>query len=182
MNLNEKIAARRREREKNSSSLSQPQKTKENITSTPKEVDHAYEAQLYQIAINTLKDQLKSSPHKHYLKKEIESLQWNIELKQKAYPEYFSDTKKIKASKELLSSPKGERDLKNLLEKIESKSNSADPIAGLLGLIPLAGLIYITYLLIFDPDFAWWEFLLWLFGIVFFINLFIPNHEAKTSK
>ena len=91
-------------------------------------------------------------------RRERERLNSSHPSKEETYPKSFSNTKNVVNTRK--------------------ESNGEHPI---LGLMFLAGLIYITYLLIFDPDFAWWEFLLYLLGIGFLMNLFIPDEKQKTE-
>lgn len=184
MDLNEKIAARRREKAGGAPNLPSPLKKTHSSTLSGKkaaiarsEINHVYSAYLYQAAAEKLKQQLKESKNsaeiRRRLEKELGYVEWNVKLKQKAYPEDFSDTRKLSAANALLLSKEGEGDLNSLLKRIEHlhskkspKKKKSKPL--IIRLIAYAMSYYILYLLIFDPDFSWWEFLIYFIILALF--------------
>lgn len=200
MDLNEKIAARRREREQNTI-VSHPSLTRKNriIEEKAKQeiaaFDIIYSTYLYQAAAEIIQQQseklLKYNPKNQYallLKKEAKSLYRNKQLKEKAYSEYFLDTNKKRAAKEKLDSQEGKNELARIIKKKESDLlyNAIEKVKPcIVNPIFYSSLLYVIFLLISHPKFDWLDFLFSTFLIVLLkssIYLYYENHFTKDSK
>lgn len=211
MNLNEKIAARRRERQGSAENIPSTRINKK-IPRSAKQVHMIYSTYLWQAAADSLEKQSKElleinseDLYALHLKEEAKSLRWNIELKQKIYQKDFKNTEEIEAAQSLLNSSLGKNELASFIKRAESSalektnknteplslensikeaspltsSNSSSEVSTpVFPFILLAGLIYIFYLFIFDPDFSWKKFLLYFIGIVFVAGTFSPNRKT----